>query len=128
MTAETNKDKRSGRSHRGRNSSPTFVSSTFRSLAQSGGRAPKAKGVRTMQIHLDAALLTLGQIDAVVNAIDEIYMDDADSRLQYLVSILPDLVSKLNETLELIQQDKLVVDAIYAANDVRRRCTLKTDK
>ena len=81
-----------------------------------------------MQIHLDAALLTLGQIDAVVNAIDETYMDDADSRLQYLVSILPDLVSKLNETLELIQQDKLVVDAIYAANDVRRRCTLKTDK
>lgn len=81
-----------------------------------------------MNIHLDEAYDIAAQIDAILYAIDETYLEDADSRLQNLHHTLRDLTKRLIEELDLLAADQRVVDAIYAVNDVRRRSTLTTEK
>ncbi len=78
-----------------------------------------------MNIHLDEAYDLAAQIDAILHVIDEAYMEDAESRLQNLHHTLRDLTKRLIDELDLLAADRRVVDAIYAANDVRRR-TLTT--
>ena len=78
-----------------------------------------------MNIHLDEAYDIAAQIDAILYAIDETYMEDAESRLQNLHHTLRDLTNRLICELDLLAADRRVVDAIYAANDVRHR-TLTT--
>ena len=78
-----------------------------------------------MNTHLDEAYDLASQIDAILYVIDEAYMEDAESRLQNLHYTLRDLTDRLIRELDLLAADRRVVDAIYAANDVRRR-TLKT--
>lgn len=79
-----------------------------------------------MNIHLDEAYDIAAQIDAILYAIDETYMEDAESRLQNLHHTLRDLTNRLICELDLLAADRRVVDAIYAANDVRHR-TLTTE-
>ena len=78
-----------------------------------------------MNLHLDNAIEITAKIDALLYAIDEMYMDGADDRNQYLHLTLRDLVDALAGELDLLAKDKTVTDAIYAANAVRRACTLK---
>lgn len=80
-----------------------------------------------MNIHLDEAYDLASQIDAILHVIDEAYMEDAESRLQNLHHTLRDLTARLIDELDLLAADRRVVDAIYAANDVRRLCTLTTE-
>lgn len=80
-----------------------------------------------MNIHLDEAYDIAAQIDAILYAIDETYLEDADSRLQNLHHTLRDLTKRLIEELDFLAADQRVVDAIYAVNDVRRRSTLTTE-
>ena len=79
-----------------------------------------------MNSHLDKAFDLTAQIGAVLCAIDEAYMEDADSQLQNLHSLLRDLTKDLESELILLAEDRKVVDAIYAANAARHSCTLKT--
>ena len=72
-----------------------------------------------MNIHLEAAIEEAAKIDALMNAIYEIYMEDAPDRLQYLHLAACDAVSRLSEELRKLSEDKRVVDVIYAVNDVR---------
>ena len=81
-----------------------------------------------MNSHLNAAFCILGEMDAVINAIDEIYMDDAESRHQSLVNILNRLAREMEEELEKVSKDSLVVDAIYAVNNAERKCSLKSEE
>lgn len=81
-----------------------------------------------MNIHLDEAYDLAAQIDAILYAIDETYMEDAESRLQNLHHTLRDLTNRLICELDLLAADRRVVDAIYAVTDVRRLRTLTTAK
>lgn len=74
-----------------------------------------------MNIHLDKAHDIAAQLDAILYAIDKTYMEDADSRLQYLHQTLRDLATQLTGELEALSGDQRIVSAIYAVNDVRRQ-------
>ena len=80
----------------------------------------------TMNSHLDRAMCKITEISAVLHAIDEVYLEDADGGLQNLFYVLEDLVHSTENELELLTQDRMVVNAIYAVNDAKRR-TLTTD-
>ena len=62
------------------------------------------------------------------NFVDETCMEDAESRLQNLHQTLRDLTDRLIHELDLLAADRIVVGAIYAANDVRRLRTLTTEQ
>lgn len=81
-----------------------------------------------MNTHLDKALDTHAQICAILDAIDEIYMENEESKFQNLFYIVEDLAQKLGEELDMLAQDRKVVNAIYAANDVSRISTLKIEE
>ena len=74
-----------------------------------------------MNAHFDSAVDQIAKASAILYAIDETFMEDADSRLQRLVYAVWDAVKSADAELELLAGDRLVVDAIYAVNDVRRR-------
>ena len=74
-----------------------------------------------MNAHFDSAVDQIARASAILYAIDETFMEDADSRLQRLVYAVWDAVKTADAELELLAGDKMVVDAIYAVNDVRRR-------
>lgn len=74
-----------------------------------------------MNVHFDNAVDQIARASALLFAIDEIFMEDIDSRLQRLVYAAWDAVKTADAELELLAGDKMVVDAIYAVNDVRRR-------
>ena len=74
-----------------------------------------------MNAHFDNAVDQIARASAILYAIDETFMEDADSKLQRLVYAVWDAVKTADAELELLAGDKMVVDAIYAVNDVRRR-------
>ena len=74
-----------------------------------------------MNVHFDNAVDQIARANAVLFAIDEVFMEDTDSKLQRLVYAVWDAVKTADAELELLAGDKMVVDAIYAVNDVRRR-------
>ena len=74
-----------------------------------------------MNAHFDNATEHIGKASAILYAIDAAFMEDADSKLQRLVYAVWDAVKTADAELELLAGDKLVVDAIYAVNDVRRQ-------
>lgn len=74
---------------------------------------------KTMNSHLEAAIDKTEKIKAVLNSIDDRFMEEAESDHQNLIYVLIDLVIALSNELYLLSQDKKVVDAIYAANDAR---------
>ena len=73
-----------------------------------------------MNAHFDSAVDQIARASAILYAIDA-FMEDADSKLQRLVYAVWDAVKTADAELELLAGDKMVVDAIYAVNDVRRR-------
>lgn len=70
---------------------------------------------------LTTQLTRLQGANAILYAVDEVFMEDADSKLQRLLYAVWDAVKTADAELELLAGDKMVVDAIYAVNDVRRR-------
>lgn len=74
-----------------------------------------------MNIHFDNAVDAICRASAILYAIDETFMEEADSRLQRLIYTVWDAVKTADAELELLAGDKMVVDAIYAVNDVRRK-------
>ena len=74
-----------------------------------------------MNAHFDNATEQIGRASAILYAIDETFMEDADSKLQRLVYAVWDAVKTADAELGLLAGDKMVVDAIYAVNDVRRQ-------
>ena len=76
-----------------------------------------------MNMHLNAAMMEAAQIDALLEAIDKLYLDQAPDQLQYIHMTAWDIVKKLREELELLAEDKRVVDAIYALQDTHRAST-----
>ena len=74
-----------------------------------------------MNTHFDSAVDQIARASAILYAIDAAFMEDADSKLQRLVYAVWDAVKTADAELELLAGDKLVVDAIYAVNDVRRQ-------
>ena len=74
-----------------------------------------------MNAHFDNAVDRITTASAILYAIDETFMEDADSRLQRLLYAVWDAVKTADAELELLAGDKMVVDAICAVNDVRRR-------
>ncbi len=74
-----------------------------------------------MNRHLESAIAETAKADALLFAIDETFMEDAESRQQYLFSALWDTVKRLSEELERLAEDRRVVDVIYAVNDARRK-------
>lgn len=80
-----------------------------------------------MNKYLDEAILDIAKVDAIMYAIDQTYMEDTESRRQYLFYAMWDAVQRVRENLDRLAEDQKVVDAIYAVNDVRKQRTLKND-
>lgn len=79
-----------------------------------------------MNIHFDRAVDAICRADAILYAIDETFMEDADSKLQRLLYAVRDAVKTADAELELLAGDRRVIDAIYAVNDVRRHKAAQT--
>lgn len=72
-----------------------------------------------MNRHLGNAIIEAEKVEALMTAIDELYMEDAPDQLQYLHMTAMDVIRRLKEELEKLSEDKHVVDVIYAVNEVR---------
>lgn len=72
-----------------------------------------------MNQHLMNAIEHTARADAVMHAMDETVMQDAEDNLQWLFLTAWDSVKTIAAELELLAADKRVVDAIYAANKAR---------
>ena len=81
-----------------------------------------------MNVHFDNATEQIEKANAILYAIDAVFMEDADGRLQRLFYTAWDAVRSADAELELLAGDKIVVDAIYAVNDVRRRKGEQADR
>lgn len=86
-----------------------------------------------MNRHLEEAIFGIGKVEALLRVIEDGYLDyevepeeqERADRGGYLFYALRDEVRLVAEELEQLSGDALVVDAIYAVNDVRRQRTLK---
>ena len=82
-----------------------------------------------MNRHLNNAGIEVEKIKAILHAIEECYLDlnvepDDHERADMAVAmfyVLKDSTDRLFEELELLEGDSRVVDAIYAANEVRHQ-------
>lgn len=89
-----------------------------------------------MNRHLDEAIFNIGKADALMHTIEQLYLDfevqpeelERMNRGAYVFYALWDAIRKVADDLEMLSGDALVVDAIYAANDVRQNCTLKNEE
>ena len=72
-----------------------------------------------MNKHLELAIMETAKVEALMTAIDDLYMEDAPDQLQYLHMTAMDVLRRVAEELEKLSEDKRVVDVIYAVNDVR---------
>lgn len=72
-----------------------------------------------MNKHLELAIMETAKVEALLTAIDDLYMEDAPDQLQYLHMTAMDVIRRVAEELEKLSEDKRVVDVIYAVNDVR---------
>lgn len=72
-----------------------------------------------MNKHLELAIMETAKVEALMTAIDDLYMEDAPDQLQYLHMTAMDVLRRVAEELEKLSEDKRVVDVIYAVNDAR---------
>ncbi len=72
-----------------------------------------------MNKHLELAIMETAKVEALMTAIDDLYMEDAPDQLQYLHMTAMDVIRRVAAELEKLSEDKRVVDVIYAVNDVR---------
>ena len=89
-----------------------------------------------MNKHLDKAIFGIGKVDALMHSIEQLYLDfevmpEEQERLNrgtYAFYVLWDEIRGGRRTGSAFG-DCRVVDAIYAANDMKKRCgTLKTEE
>jgi len=73
-----------------------------------------------MNTYLENAQLDAAKADALCFAIDDLFMEEAEDRMQYLFQTLWDLIKKINGVIEKASEDRRMVDVIYAVNNVRR--------
>lgn len=69
-----------------------------------------------MNQHLMNAMDATAKADAILYAIDETFMEVADSRLQHLFKTAWDMIQDISAELDKAAEDRKVVDAIYAVN------------
>ena len=90
-----------------------------------------------MNKHLDKAIFGIGKVDALMHSIEQLYLDfevmpEEQERLNrgtYAFYVLWDEIREVADELDLLSGDCRVVDAIYAANDMKKRCgALKTEE
>lgn len=89
-----------------------------------------------MNRNLNDAMFDIAKVDAIMYAIEKAYLDfevepeDREwmDRGAYMFYALWDAIQKVADDLDRLSGDARVVDAIYAANDVRRRSTLKIEE
>lgn len=82
-----------------------------------------------MNRHLNAAILNTEKVKAILLSVENSYLDievepHERGRADMAVAmfyVLKDAVDRLSEDLTQLEGDCRVVDAIYAANDVRRQ-------
>lgn len=89
-----------------------------------------------MNKNLNDAIFDIAKVDALMFSIEKAYLDfeampeerELMDRRVNMFYALWDAVQKVADDLDRLSGDARVVDAIYAANDVRRRTsTLKTE-
>lgn len=89
-----------------------------------------------MNKNLNDAIFDIAKVDALMFSIEKAYLDfeampEERERMDRRVNMfyaLWDAIQKVADDLDRLSGDARVVDAIYAANDVRRRTsTLKTE-
>lgn len=74
-----------------------------------------------MNTNLMNAMLDTAKAESICFAIDEVFMENEEDRLQYMFQALWDIVKKISGELEKASEDCKVVDVIYAVNDVRHK-------
>ena len=88
-----------------------------------------------MNKKLDNALLDIAKVNSLMFAIEAAFLDinvepeqleKADHAINAFYALW-DEIHKVEEDIDLLAGDEMVVDAIYAVNDVRRHSTLKTE-
>lgn len=72
-----------------------------------------------MNKHLEAAIMEVGKVSALLSAIDDLFMEEAPDQLQFLTLATIDSAKRLADELDKLSEDKRMVDVIYAVNDVR---------
>ena len=73
------------------------------------------------------ATLDIAKAKAIVNAIDELYMEAIEDDHQGLFYALIDEINQVSDDLDKLSEDMRVVDAIYAVNAVDRMRTAETE-
>lgn len=90
-----------------------------------------------MNRNLDKAIFDIGKVDALMRSMERLCLDfevppEEQERLDtaaYTFYAIWDEIRMVSDDLERLAGDARVVDAIYAANDVRKRNgTLKTEE
>jgi hypothetical protein len=82
-----------------------------------------------MNRHLNKAFFELEKIKSILYATETCYLDicadpedsDRANKAVAMHYVLQDAVDRLSDELNKLEDDSRVVDAIYAANDVRRQ-------
>lgn len=88
-----------------------------------------------MNVNLNRAIFGISEADALMFAIERSYLDldvkpeelERMDRGTHAFYALWDIIKGVADDLNKLQGDSLVVDAIYAAGEVRRRRTLKKE-
>lgn len=88
-----------------------------------------------MNVNLNKAIFGICEADALMYAIERSFLDldvmpDEAERMgrgTHAFYALWNIIKGVADDLNKLQGDELVVDAIYAAGEVRRRCTLKKE-
>lgn len=89
-----------------------------------------------MNKHLEDAIFEIAKVDSMMFAIEKAYLDldvmpwekERLDRGIYAFYALWDAVRKVADDLDMLSGDARVVDAIYAAKDVRQKSTLKIEE
>lgn len=89
-----------------------------------------------MNKHLEDAVFGIAKVDSMMFAIEKAYLDldvmpwekERMDRGAYAFYALWDAIRKVADDLDMLSSDGRVVDAIYAANAVRQKSTLKTEE
>lgn len=89
-----------------------------------------------MNKHLEDAVFGIAKVDSMMFAIEKAYLDldvmpwekERMDRGAYAFYALWDAIRKVADDLDMLSGDGRAVDAIYAANAVRQRSTLKTEE
>ena len=80
-----------------------------------------------MNRYLMDATLDIAKAKALVNAIDELYMEAIEDDHQWLFYALMDEIARVSDDLTKLSEDMRVVDAIYAINAIEQTRDKETE-